>query len=443
MTRLHIPDNISGKLLQANCCTRRGMLRTSLFASAAALLARPGLRTAFGQDDTPIPPGDRLAGHGQAKRAIFIYLAGGPSHIDTWDPKPGRPTGGPLVPVKTPIPGVVVGEHLPKMAERMLDIAIIRSMTSKEGNHSRARTLVHTGYPPEATVQHPSFGSTISSEIAPDDFELPNFISIGPAQDGPAFLGVQNAPFVIARPDRPPENMEYHRAVRKDRVERRLELLKSFQDGFASSRGDAVTAGHDDMFSKAKRMMDSPLRSAFDLESEPAKVRERYGSGRFGQGALMGRRLLESGVSAVEVVLGGWDTHDDNFERVGANCSQLDAGLSALLDDLKDRGMLDTTLVACFGEFGRTPRINDRNGRDHYARAWSAVLAGGGVMGGQVIGQTDENGEAPKDLPVQVSDLHASIWHAFGVDPWKEFSANDRPITITPKEGRVVEQLFA
>jgi hypothetical protein len=436
----HVPDNLSGKVLRA-CTSRRGFLRQSLFAGVAAAISSSRLGVAFA-DDRPIPPGDRLPGHGKAKRAIFIYLSGGPSHIDTFDPKPGRPTGGPFTPVKTPIPGVVLGEHLPKTAARMLDVALIRSMTSKEGNHSRARTLVHTGYPPEATVKHPTLGSSISAEIAPEEFELPSFVSIGPSQDGPAFLGVRNAPFVIGNPERPPENMDYHAAVGKDRVERRLELLADLQADFATSHGRDVTAGQDDMFAKAKRLMDSELRAAFELDQEKPALRAAYGEGRFGQGVLMARRLAEAGVSCVEVVLNGWDTHDDNFERVAALCGQLDAALATLLSDLSDRGMLDSTLVACFGEFGRTPKINARGGRDHWAKGWSALLAGGGVMGGQVIGETDADGNEPALRPVQVADLHASIWHAFGVDPWTEYTANDRPILLTPKEGRIVQELF-
>jgi len=188
--------------------------------------------------------------------------------------------------------------------------------------------------------------------------------------------------------------------------------------------------------------MDSPLRQAFDLESEKPKLREAYGTGRFGQGVLMARRLAEAGVSCIEVVLGGWDTHDDNFNRVAALSAQLDAALSTLLSDLSDRGMLDSTLVACFGEFGRTPKINARGGRDHWAKSWSAVLAGGGVMGGQIIGETDIDGMEPAIRPVTVADLHASIWHAFGVDPWTEYTANERPILLTPKEGRIVNELF-
>jgi hypothetical protein len=403
----------------------------------------PGLATAFAGDDVPVPPGDSLAGHGKAKRAIFVYLAGGPSHLDTWDPKPGRPTGGPFTPVATSIAGVSLGQHLPKVAAQMKRFALIRSMTSKEGNHSRARTLVHTAYPPEATVKHPGYGSAISAEVGPKEFDLPNFVSIGPQQDGPAFLGVANAPFNVNDATRPVENLTYHDDVGRERTERRLALLDEMQKDFASTHGSEVTASRDDMFDKAKKMMDSRLREAFDVAKEDAKVRDAYGRTKTGQGCLMARRLVEAGVSCVEVVVDGWDTHDDGFNRVAQNCAALDPALAALLEDLDGRGLLASTLVTCFGEFGRTPRINDRNGRDHWARSWSALVAGGGTRAGQVIGETDADGMEPKERPVTVPDLYASFWHAFGVDPWKEYSSNDRPIFLTPKDGRVVRELFA
>lgn len=438
-----LPDDHSGRVLRA-CCSRRGFLRSTFAGglAAAAAAATAKLSVARAADDLPIPPGDSLAGHGKAKRAIFVYLAGGPPHIDLWDPKPGRATGGPLTPVATAIPGVHLGQHLPQVAAQMRRFALIRSMTSKEGNHSRARTLVHTAYPPEATVRHPSFGSAISAEAGPKEFDLPNFVSIGPQQDGPAFLGVAHNPFSVNDPNRPVENLTYHDDVGRERTEKRLALLEEMQRDFAASHGSGVTAGRDDMFDKAKKMMDSRLREAFDLAKEDAKLRDAYGRTKTGQGCLMARRLVEAGVSCVEVVVDGWDLHDDCFNRAAARCGELDPALATLLEDLSSRGMLESTLVTCFGEFGRTPRINERNGRDHWARAWSALVAGGGTLPGQVIGETDADGAEPKQRPVSVPDLYASFWHAFGVDPWKEYTANDRPIFLTPKEGRVVRELF-
>ncbi len=441
--RLLVPDSYTSRVLPV-CCSRRGFLRNTFAGGLAAAAAAASARLGFAQDvkETPIPPGDSLAGHGKAKRAIFVYLAGGPSHIDLFDPKPGRETGGPFQPVATMIPGVALGQHLPQVAGAIRHFALIRGMTSKEGNHSRARTLVHTAYPPEATVRHPAFGSAVSAEAGPADFELPNFVSIGPQQDGPGFLGVRHAPFTIGNPTRPIENADYHASVGRERAERRLDLLGTLQQDFASTRGDAATAGRDEMFRKAKRLMDSKLRAAFDMGKEPAELRDGYGRNEVGQGCLMARRLVEAGVSCVEVVVNGWDTHQDNFGKVALLCGKIDPALATLLADLDDRGLLASTLVTCFGEFGRTPKINPQGGRDHWARAWSALVAGGGTVGGQVIGETDADGAEVKDRPVAVADLYASFWHAFGVDPWVEYSANDRPITLTPKEGRIVRELF-
>jgi hypothetical protein len=441
--RILVPDNVTRSLVSA-CCSRRGFLRNSLVAGLAAAAAAAQAKTAFGGDppsrERPTDPGESLAGCGKAKRAIFVYLQGGPSHIDTFDPKPGRSTGGPYKPVATAIPGVYLGEHLPKLAAQIERFAVVRSMTSKEGNHSRARTLVHTAYSPEATVTHPTLGSVVSAEIGPKKFDLPNFVSVGPSQDAAGFLGVQNAPFIVDNPNRPIQNIDY--VVGADRVERRLDLLQELQEDFAATHGKEVTAGRDDMFAKAKRLVDSKLRDAFDLSKEDEKVREAYGKTEAGAACLMARRLAEAGVSCVEVVVGGWDTHDDNFNRVEKLCAGLDPALATLLDDLGHRGLLDSTIVTCFGEFGRTPKINERSGRDHWAKSWSALVAGGGTLGGQVIGSTDDDGMAPKDRPVQVADLYASFWHAFGVDPWKEYTANDRPITLVPKDGRIVRELF-
>ena len=443
--RLLVPDEHTGKLVSA-CCSRRGLLRNSLVAGLAAAAAASRARFAFAGDppatETPTAPGASLAGFGKAKHAIFIYLQGGPSHLDTFDPKPGRETGGPFKPVATPLPGVYLGEHLPKLAAQMTRFALIRSMSSKEGNHSRARTLVHTAYPPEATVTHPTFGSSVAENAGKPDFDLPNFISIGPQQDDAAFLGVQHSPFVIDNPTRPIQNLDYNQAVGEQRVSRRLDLLGGLQEEFAASHGRETTEGRDDMFKKAKRLVDTKLRDAFDLTKESDRTREAYGKSETGAGCLMARRLVETGVSCVEVVVGNWDTHDDNFNRVGKLCDALDPALAALFEDLAQRGLLESTLVTCFGEFGRTPKINARSGRDHWAKSWSALVGGGGTMGGQVIGATDDDGMAPKDRPVSVPDLYASFWHAFGVDPWKEYHSNDRPIFLTPKDGRVVRELF-
>src|SRR5262245_61578104 len=242
-----VPDEASGRVVPA-CCSRRGFLRHSMVAGLAAAAAAAASRTALGGDppvvERPPDPGASLAGYAKAKRAIFVYLQGGPSHLDTFDPKPGRPTGGPFKPVATAIPGVYLGEHLPRLAAQIKRFAVVRSMTSKEGNHSRARTLVHTAYAPEATVTHPTFGSALSCERGKEDFDLPNFVTVGGggAADGAGFLGVQHAPFIVDAPGRPIANLDYNPQIGEPRVSRRLSLLMDMQGDFAATHGKDVVA---------------------------------------------------------------------------------------------------------------------------------------------------------------------------------------------------------
>jgi hypothetical protein len=404
-----------------------------------------------------------------ADHCIILWMEGGPSHIDTWDPKPGRDTGGPFKPVRTAVPGVYVGEHLPLMAKQMKDLAIIRGMTSREGDHRRGRYFVHTGFPPVTTAQHPSLGAIVAQHRGQPDFDLPNFISLSGASIGSGYLGPENAPFVIPRVDEKGATIANLKAPVDDkRMERRLKLLEDLERDFADQRAEDPVYAHEAMYRKAVRMMRSPLLEAFDLSKEPEEVKARYGMrkretpaameggmmeqpqrrrntgrGSFGMGCLLARRLVERGVKVVEVALRGWDTHDDNFNRVAALCDQVDPAFNALLDDLRSRGLLERTLVVWMGEFGRTPKINARGGRDHFPRAFSAVMAGGGVRGGQIIGKTNADGTEVADHPVVVPDLMTSLLHAFQVDPNKKYHAGLRPMQLAKKGAKPVPGLFA
>ncbi len=399
-----------------------------------------------------------------ADHCIILWMEGGPSHIDTWDPKPGRETGGPFKPVRTPIPGVYVGEHLPLMAKQAKKLAIIRGMTSKEGDHRRGRYFVHTGFPPVTTAAHPSLGAIVAQHRGDPEFDLPNFISLSGASIGSGYLGPQNAPFVIPRVDSKGATIANLKAPVDDkRLARRLKLLEDLERDFADKRAEDPVYAHEAMYSKAVRMMRSPLIEAFDLSNEPEEIKARYGmrkretpasmdmeqprragrAGSFGMGCLLARRLVERGVKVVEVALRGWDTHDDCFNRVTALCDQVDPAFNALLEDLESRGLLDRTLVMWMGEFGRTPKINARGGRDHFPRAFSAVMAGGGVRGGQVIGKTNADGTEVADNPVVVPDLMTSVLRAFEVDPNKKYHAGLRPMQLAKKGAKIVPGLFA
>ncbi len=369
-----------------------------------------------------------VAAPARAKACILLWMNGGPSHIDTWDPKANNP----IKPLATRAPGIELAEHLPLVGEQAARLAIVRGMTSREGNHDRAQHLVHTGYSPNPTVAYPSLGSWVSEELGDPATNLPGFVAINGPSLGAGFLGVQHGPFIVPTPRQPPQNTSYARNVDMVRFLRRKSALDALESQFLVETGDAKIKGREAVYAKAVRMMYSPRLKAFDLAEEPDAVRAAYGDSDFGRGCLMARRLVESGVRFVEVVLDGWDTHQDNFGRTRKLMGALDPGMASLLKELDERKLLESTLVLCMGEFGRTPKLNENEGRDHHPAAWSAVLAGAGVRGGVVHGATDATGEKVVTDPTSVADLFATIATLLGLDPTKEFSTpRGRPITLT------------
>ncbi len=380
----------------------------------------------------------------QSLACILLFMRGGPSQLETFDPKPGTTQGGPTKAISTAVPGAQIAEGWENVAKQMPNIALIRSMTNKEGEHQRATYQLHTGYIPAGGLKHPSIGSIVASEIGPRDFDLPNFVSIGARQApvGAGFLGMSFAPFAVPDPTKMPSNAELPGPVNSKRFGRRLELLEDLEEDFSQSGGKLRVEAHKALYQSASQMVLSPRLKAFDVSQEKDAVRDRYGRSAFGQGCLLARRLVEAGVTFVEVELNGWDTHQDNFDRVKTLAGSADPGFAALVDDLKDRGMLARTLVIWMGEFGRTPRINARTGRDHYPRAFSVAVAGGGIRGGQVIGATSADGTDVAKRPVSVNDLFCSFYHALRIDPKKENVATmGRPLKIVDG-GRPVAELF-
>ena len=381
----------------------------------------------------------------QGKACILLWMAGGPSQLETFDPKPGHANGGQTKAIATSVPGIHIAETMPHAARAMRDLAIIRSMTSKEGNHARASFLLHHGYLPTANVKYPTLGSNVAHRIGDAKCELPSFVRIGGGLrggGGAGFLGVEHDPFVMQNALRPPNNTQPTTDTR--RFERRLALLEQLSGAgkFGQVEGEPVARDHRKLVDRAASMIQSPEMQAFDLEQEPANVREAYGEGRFAAGCLLARRLVEAGVTFIEVTSGGWDTHQDNFERTQNLTAEIDRPMAELIRDLKDRGLLENTLVVWMGEFGRTPRINARAGRDHCPRAFCTALAGCGVRGGQLIGATDAGGEAILERPVTVNDLFRSIYHALGIDADAEnVSSIGRPIKLVDG-GDLVRELF-
>lgn len=390
---------------------------------------------------------DLMAVHAEELRkrqmaCILLWMAGGPSQLETFDPKPGTANGGDTKAIDTAVPGIKIANGWDNVAKVMKDVTLIRSMTNKEGNHQRATYQLHTGYAPTGTVKHPNFGCVFGNELGDSKFDLPHVVSIGGPTIGAGLLGVGLEPFIVQDPKRPPSNVVP--AVAANRFSRRLNLMHSLEmSGFVQTGGADRIKDHTSLYKQTASMILSPRMRAFDLDSEDPKHRAAYGSSVFGQGCLLARRLVQAGVTFVEVRSNGWDTHQQNTERVGKLADEVDPGFATLVTDLKSRGMLDRTLVIWMGEFGRTPKINPSAGRDHFPRVFNVAIAGGGTKGGQVIGSSSPDGTAVKDRPVQVNDLLASFCHALKVDPNKEnMSSVGRPIKIVDG-GKVVKELFA
>jgi hypothetical protein len=418
--------------------TRHGVVSRRTFLRGSAAVA--GL-TAVGWKDAVTLHAEELRKRGMA--CILLFMSGGPSQFETFDPKPGQENGGPTKSIPTAAPGIQIAEHWPNVARQMKQIALIRSITNKEGAHPRAVYQLHTGYIPAGGVKFPSFGSVVAKEIGrPSD--LPNFVSVGPRTAvGSGFLGMQFAPFTVSDPNRMPDNATLPNHVGGDRFARRLVLLKDLEKDFAAAGGKHQVESHQALYNSAAQLVRSPRLKAFDLSQEKDSVRDRYGRSAFGQGCLLARRLVESGITFIEVEQNGWDTHQDNFDRVNALAGPTDQGFAALIADLNERRMLDRTLVVWMGEFGRTPHINGQKGRDHFPRAFSVAMAGGGIHGGHVIGKTSADGTSVTDRPVTVPDLFTTFCNSLGINPRKEnHGPLDRPIKIVDG-GSVVSELFA
>lgn len=377
----------------------------------------------------------------QGMSCILLWMQGGPSQFETFSPKSGGDNTAKAI--NTKVPGIEICEYWPKLAGVMNELAIIRSMTSKEGNHQRATYQLHTGYAPTPTVKHPAFGAVVSNELPNPHCDLPGFVRVGSFRNsaGGGLLGTEFDPFLIGRAEAPPANATV--TTDSPRFRRRLDLLNKLEGDYGQSGARQEVEDHRKLYEKSAKMVLSSQMKAFDLADEKDATRDAYGRTQFGNGCLLARRLIETGVPFVEVSAGNWDTHDDVFDRVKTLADEVDPGYTQLMKDLKDRGMLDKTLVIWMGEFGRTPRVNPRGGRDHYPRTFNVALGGAGVKGGQVIGKTDASGADVKDRPVTVNDLFATFCQAMQINPKKEnMSSIGRPIKIVDG-GEVVKELFS
>jgi uncharacterized protein (DUF1501 family) len=377
------------------------------------------------------------------KAAILLWMNGGPATIDLWDLKPGAPTGGPFQPIGTS-GDVQICEHLPLLARQMQHLAIVRSMSTREADHNRGRYYMHTGFVPNPSVEHPSYGAVVSHMLAEQvqqaQLEIPPFVAIGGSSVGPGFLGMAHAPFVVNSDG----NVKNLKTGNTPRLARRMQVLAALEKNFVKQQRGQSAQDHANVLDKTVALMSSKQIEAFQVSKESESVRERYGNNGFGRGCLMARRLVEQGVPFVEVDLGGWDTHSDNFRTLqDTKLPELDKAMSALVDDLVQRNMLTDTAILWMGEFGRTPRINGNTGRDHWARSWSIVLGGAGMQGGIAVGRTNADGTEVETEPYSAQDVMATVCKALGIPLETTFtSRNGRPMKIA-NGGKVITGLFS
>jgi len=380
------------------------------------------------------------AGEGKppAKACILLWLDGGPSQKDSFDLKPDSKGAGDHKPIKTSVPGIQVSETLPKFAGLMEHAAIIRSMSTPEAEHIRARYHVHTARRPRPGLEYPAIGAIVGSRKGQPNASIPSYVVAGNGSRtsglSAGFLGTAYEPLRI-------EDMEKgithsRPAVDDDRMAEQVGLLRELEQGFYKTHRAEVSAAHLTTIDRALRLMNPKENAAFDLSREPADSADGYGKHFFARGCLLARRLVEVGVPFVEVVWHGWDAHIQCPDRMRKSMPIVDHAMSRLIVDLKDRGLLDRTLVICMGEFGRTPDLDKNVGRNHYAKAWSSVMIGGGLKGGQVVGRTDKEGAEVVDRPVSIADFLATACHLLGID-----ALADHTIKPDRRPIRIMEQL--
>jgi len=377
------------------------------------------------------------------KSVIILWMGGGPSQLETWDPHPGTAIGGPGSAIKTVVPGLQISDMYPLLAEQLDSMSVIRSMVSKEGDHERGTKYFKTGYRPEPTTVYPALGAIITQQSPNLKLEIPQHISMGntqfPARGG--YLGGHLDAFRVPDPGKNIGNMRA--SVETPRQNRRLDNLNVVSQAFQKGRLiQSKKTLHQSTIDRALTMMSSEQLNAFEIEKEPEAVRKAYGDSSFGRGCLIARRLVEQGVHSIEVNLSGWDSHANNFTGHQTQSKMLDPAFASLLKDLKARDLLDSTIVLCIGEFGRTPKINPLDGRDHWPTGFSCIVGGGGLKGNVIIGETDPTGKEKKPTePVQIQDLYATILQKLNIDYTQELiSPIGRPLALS--DGTPIQKLI-
>ena len=381
------------------------------------------------------------------KHVILLWLAGGASQLETWDPKPGAATGGPFRSIETTVPGIRISELMPRMAQRMEHTCIIRSLNTKNGDHGGGAQLMMRGRRDEASLKYPDLGAVLARELGQRDSKVPDYVSFYSATEGrytplgsAGFLGERFAPMELTT-GMTPENLHRLEQISDLDHAQRGDLRDALSKRFARGRSSTALQSHNVAYERVRGLMAS--ESLFDITKEPRQVRDRYGPTQFGEQALVARRLIEAGVPFVRVARAWWDSHGQNFETHQELVPELDHVMATLLDDLAQRGLLEDTLVITLAEFGRTPTINPSLGRDHFASAWSATISGGGIKGGSVYGKTDAKGATVADGEIGAAELFATIYQALGINPQKEYMVGPRPVPLTDPGTEPIAEVLA
>jgi hypothetical protein len=417
---------------------RRQFLRTGL--AAATGLTVGGLT---------IPAGGTWADElrRQRKRVLLLWLAGGSSQLETWDPKPGRPTGGPFKAIPTNVPGIHISELMPKMAKRMHQVAVVRSLDTRIADHGQAADMMQRGRRPEGDIAYPDIGAVVAKELGRPDSAVPDYVSFYLATEGrgsgrpyAGFLGPRYGAMSLERSLKP-ENIDRPADLTESEHAEREHLRRFLSERFNRERNAGEVEGYNNAYARVRGLM--KIDHLFDLEKEPPCVRDRYGRTDFGQHALIARRLLEADVPMVKVARAWWDSHADNFESHRELVAEFDHVMSTLLMDLDERGLLRSTLVIVLSEFGRTPGINKECGRDHFASAWSCAFAGCGIKGGTVHGKTDADGKTVSEGKADAGDVAATIYKALGISPKKHYYVGPRPIPLAPEGSKAIPTVLA
>ncbi|MGB0774649.1 MAG: DUF1501 domain-containing protein [Akkermansiaceae bacterium] len=428
--------------------SRRGFLATTA-KSCFGLTIGGAAASFFNQSSLAADEAVLAAGGGKAKRVIYLFMSGGMTHLDTFDPKPNADASikGDCRAIKTNVDGIQLGHCLPKLAKQMDEVALIRSMSTTQGAHAQGRYYMRTGYTPRSSIVHPAPGAWVNRLQGETEGDIPSYITVscGSNHPGAGFMEAQYAPLPIGDPTAGLQNSRRGRHVSEDAFHKQLTLRQQLDHDFDEkfAKGQKQVRAYNEAYEAAVRLMKSKDLEAFDLSKESKEAHVLYGANRFSKGVLLARRLAERGVRFIEVEYGGFDWHADNFGLMEEKIPVLDQAVSALLTDLKLKGMLDDTLVVLGTEFGRSPKINSNAGRNHFPKAFSTFMAGGGIKGGQVYGATDATGASVTKDKVSAPDFNATIAHAMGIKHDQiVYSSSKRPFRMGGREGKPIAKLF-